>query len=143
MTKPDLGTKHLCPGCGTKFYDLKRTPITCPKCGTVVSIAATKGSGGRAAKAAVVETEATPDVADAKEENVDIVSLEEADAEQIGSSKKSTVVDDDDDDDVDVDVDDVDDIDDDAADDDTFLEDDEDDDAVPDIVVVRETDEDL
>ncbi|AXS39064.1 TIGR02300 family protein [Breoghania sp. L-A4] len=139
MTKPDLGTKHLCPGCGTKFYDLKRTPITCPKCGTVVSLAVAKGSGGRAAKAAAaVEPEATEDLVVAKEENVEIVSLEDADAEQI-SSKKSVI---DDDDDVD-DVEDVDDIDDDAADDDTFLEDDEDDDAVPDIVVVRETDEDL
>ncbi|MFQ5773718.1 MAG: TIGR02300 family protein [Kiloniellaceae bacterium] len=33
MTKPDWGTKRLCQGCGTKFYDFGRAPITCPKCG--------------------------------------------------------------------------------------------------------------
>jgi uncharacterized protein (TIGR02300 family) len=33
MTKPELGAKRLCAYCGTKFYDLHRSPITCPKCG--------------------------------------------------------------------------------------------------------------
>ena len=30
---PDLGQKHTCFKCGAKFYDLKRTPVICPKCG--------------------------------------------------------------------------------------------------------------
>ena len=25
-------------GCGVKFYDLHRNPITCPKCGTVIEV---------------------------------------------------------------------------------------------------------
>jgi hypothetical protein len=29
---PDLGQKHECFRCGTKFYDLKKTPVLCPKC---------------------------------------------------------------------------------------------------------------
>jgi uncharacterized protein (TIGR02300 family) len=29
---PDLGLKHECFRCGTKFYDLKKTPVFCPKC---------------------------------------------------------------------------------------------------------------
>ena len=33
MSKPELGTKRLCGGCGAKFYDLNKDPITCPKCG--------------------------------------------------------------------------------------------------------------
>lgn len=33
MAKPELGTKRLCPNCGTKYYDLGRMPITCPRCG--------------------------------------------------------------------------------------------------------------
>jgi uncharacterized protein (TIGR02300 family) len=37
MTKPDLGTKRLCAHCGAKFYDLHHSPITCPKCGTVLN----------------------------------------------------------------------------------------------------------
>ena len=34
MTKTDLGLKRRCMTCGAKFYDLHRTSITCPKCGT-------------------------------------------------------------------------------------------------------------
>ena len=34
MVKPELGTKRVCVSCGTKFYDLGRTPAVCPKCGT-------------------------------------------------------------------------------------------------------------
>ena len=29
---PELGQKHDCFKCGTKFYDLRKTPVTCPKC---------------------------------------------------------------------------------------------------------------
>lgn len=29
---PDLGLKHNCFRCGTKFYDLRKTPVLCPKC---------------------------------------------------------------------------------------------------------------
>src|SRR6185369_8043024 len=29
---PDLGQKHECFRCGTKFYDLRKTPVLCPKC---------------------------------------------------------------------------------------------------------------
>jgi uncharacterized protein (TIGR02300 family) len=35
VAKPELGTKRLCAGCGAKFYDLNKDPITCPKCSTV------------------------------------------------------------------------------------------------------------
>ncbi|HEY8289099.1 MAG TPA: TIGR02300 family protein [Acetobacteraceae bacterium] len=34
MAKPELGTKRVCVACGTRFYDLTRTPAVCPKCGT-------------------------------------------------------------------------------------------------------------
>jgi uncharacterized protein (TIGR02300 family) len=34
MTKPEMGMKRLCAHCGGRFYDLLRTPIVCPKCGT-------------------------------------------------------------------------------------------------------------
>lgn len=35
MTKPDWGTKRICQSCGARFYDMRRSPIECPKCGTV------------------------------------------------------------------------------------------------------------
>lgn len=33
MAKPEWGIKRTCQGCGTHFYDLRRAPIICPKCG--------------------------------------------------------------------------------------------------------------
>ena len=33
MPAKDLGTKHTCFKCGTRFYDLKRPAPVCPKCG--------------------------------------------------------------------------------------------------------------
>lgn len=29
----DRGIKRKCSSCGASYYDLNRTPITCPKCG--------------------------------------------------------------------------------------------------------------
>lgn len=29
----DLGNKHECLNCGTKFYDLGRSELICPSCG--------------------------------------------------------------------------------------------------------------
>ncbi len=34
MSKPEWGTKRTCQGCGVRFYDLNRSQIVCPKCGT-------------------------------------------------------------------------------------------------------------
>jgi uncharacterized protein (TIGR02300 family) len=33
MPAKDLGVKHTCWKCGTKFYDLKKPNAVCPKCG--------------------------------------------------------------------------------------------------------------
>ena len=43
MARADLGRKHSCASCGSKFYDLGRKPATCPACETVVQ-AAEEGS---------------------------------------------------------------------------------------------------
>jgi len=32
MSKPEWGIKRICPSCSTRFYDMNRQPITCPKC---------------------------------------------------------------------------------------------------------------
>lgn len=83
MAKPDLGTKRVCSGCGAKFYDLNRTPIVCPKCETVfVPVVAAPRTRPDAAKAPVpapVAEAVVPETADAE-----LVSLEDADAEQQG-----------------------------------------------------------
>ena len=35
MAKPEWGIKRICPNCGTRYYDLRRDPPTCPSCGAV------------------------------------------------------------------------------------------------------------
>jgi uncharacterized protein (TIGR02300 family) len=47
MAKPDWGRKYVCLGCQAPFYDLQRTPITCPKCGAVHQPVALLKSDGR------------------------------------------------------------------------------------------------
>ena len=32
MAKAKLGTKRSCTSCGLRYYDLNKTPITCPSC---------------------------------------------------------------------------------------------------------------
>jgi uncharacterized protein (TIGR02300 family) len=32
LADPVLGSKHICPNCQAKFYDLNRRPAQCPKC---------------------------------------------------------------------------------------------------------------
>ena len=41
-TKQDRGTKRTCQNseCGSRFYDLNRTPIACPICGAAYVVAA-------------------------------------------------------------------------------------------------------
>ncbi len=32
-TATELGTKHECPNCSAKYYDMGKSDPTCPKCG--------------------------------------------------------------------------------------------------------------
>ena len=96
VAKPELGTKRLCGSCGAKFYDLSKDPIVCPKCGTVFEIvvpvargraaeaaaAAAAGAAAAAAAAAAKTKEAEVEVPETAD--VELVSLEDADAEATG-----------------------------------------------------------
>lgn len=97
MAKPELGTKRLCGSCGAKFYDLSKNPIVCPKCQTVFEVVAPTPSRGSAAAAAAAASAAAAAAAAAaarapvKEDaelpenaDVEMVSLEDADAEASG-----------------------------------------------------------
>lgn len=100
MAKPQLGAKRQCQSCATKFYDLNREPIVCPKCGTIFQVTLTR---------APARVEAEEDV-ETEKEGVDTVSLDEVEESE---NAAETI-------DVDEDVELVDD-----ADDDTFLEEEE------------------
>ncbi|MCB9992687.1 MAG: TIGR02300 family protein [Hyphomicrobiaceae bacterium] len=120
MAKAERGTKRQCLKCGTKFYDLNADPIVCPSCGAPLVLSQPVAAVERNVSAArandndEVETDEAAVAAGAE-----IISFEDAEAEDVG----------DDDDDVLSDVDDVDDVDDIGGEvDNSFIEDDDDDD---------------
>jgi uncharacterized protein (TIGR02300 family) len=100
VAKPELGAKRQCQSCATKFYDLNKDPIVCPKCGTVFQVAALSRVPARVEE----------DESDLEKESVDTVSLDEVEAEEAAAEV--------------IDVEDEVELDD-AGDDDTFLEEEE------------------
>ena len=72
MAKPELGTKRLCGNCGAKFYDLSKDPIICPKCHTVLELAAVSArsrpdsAAARAAAPVPEEETVVPETAEAE-----------------------------------------------------------------------------
>ena len=118
MAKSDLGTKRVCPTTGKKFYDLNKNPVISPYTGEVVPIAPVAPTRGRAeaARAAPVPTaQAAPEPMEAEE----LVSLEEADAEENTGKVKAVVPESEDD----IEIDET--IEDDDDDDSTFIADEE------------------
>lgn len=64
MPKDEWGVKRLCPHCASRFYDLKRDPMTCPECGhgfTAESLVAGRGRTLVAEKAPVKERDLVVD----------------------------------------------------------------------------------
>lgn len=115
MSRPELGGKHQCQTCGTKFFDLNRDPILCPKCGAVFQALPLARAPARAT-AAAPRDEADPE---ADQAGVELVSLEDAEA----GDKPEAAPDDD------IEVDDA------PADDAAFLEEEEEgDDNVSDLI---------
>jgi len=88
VAKPEWGSKRICPSCGTRYYDLMREPVVCPKCSTPFDPEAFLKSR-RARPAPPVEKELEPvgadeleaDGADIAEEEEEAVPLEEAEEE--------------------------------------------------------------
>ncbi len=128
MAKAQLGTKRVCAECGTKFYDMEKDPIVCPKCNTVFQpVKLTRAE--KAAASAIKPTEEIADLPAAEEDDTVLVSLEDAEAEQTATGAKGKL---------DVDGEDIDDEIEDSADDDddddTFLEEDDEDPDVSELI---------
>jgi uncharacterized protein (TIGR02300 family) len=92
VAKSDLGTKRICPTTGKKFYDLNKSPVISPYTGEVVPIAPvapprmTRGAAAAAAAAPPMAAD-MPEPAEAE----NLVSLEEADAEENTGKVKAAV----------------------------------------------------
>jgi uncharacterized protein (TIGR02300 family) len=81
VAKLEWGTKRICPSCGTRYYDLLRDPVICPKCSTPFDPEAFLRAR-RARPAAPVEKEIEPVLreeidADIEAEEVEAIEDEE------------------------------------------------------------------
>ena len=123
MAKPELGTKRVCPTTGRKFYDLNKDPIVSPYTGQSYPRSVFEPQAKAAAAAVAAKPDEDEDEVETADSAVELVSLDEADAE---ATEKDAVVTSEDDIEVEDDV---------APDDDTFLEEDEEgDDDVADLI---------
>ncbi len=118
MAKSELGTKRVCPDTGRKFYDLNKNPVVSPYTGKIVPIAAparSRPETAPVARAAPVpeEVELAPEATE-----TELVSLEDAEAEQQGKTKPVAAEADVDTEDEDVEMDE-------SMDDATFIEEEE------------------
>jgi uncharacterized protein (TIGR02300 family) len=138
LAKPELGVKRICPITGRKFYDLNKDPVVSPFTGESYPRSAFEpvAKPGRviAEKAAVKKAPVDDETAEEVEEDVDTISLDDADDEAAGGSVKTVVADDDD-----VEVDD--DADDEVEDAGFLVADEDSDDDVTEIIGDREKDE--
>ena len=68
MAKPEWGRKRTCPSCNTKYYDLKKSPIICPSCGsefdTDLLLRSRKGRGFSSKAIVVDNDELSEDISD-------------------------------------------------------------------------------
>ena len=102
MAKPEWGAKRICQSCSAPFYDLRRDPIICPKCGAtfdpeaVLKSRRTRGAEEPAAekpkkKAEVPDVDLEADDEDAVADDEDDEVLE--DASDLGDDDVSDVID--------------------------------------------------
>lgn len=87
MVKPEWGGRHICYKCGARFYDMKKEPVLCPKCGADQVKAPPKMSTGSPARARVravlpeeVDVDDRPDEDFEEIEEIGLEEIEPADA---------------------------------------------------------------
>ncbi len=84
MVKAELGTKRTCPSCAARFYDLLKSPIVCPKCGAnFVPASILPSKGDMPAMAPVPKPRAVEEADDIVSPDVELVSLEDAEAPDV------------------------------------------------------------
>ena len=90
MVNAELGTKRTCPSCATRFYDLLKNPIVCPKCNAnfiAAPILPSKGDYPGAAAPAPKPREKV-EVEEGENADVELISLE--DVEEDGKDDDET-----------------------------------------------------
>ena len=93
MAKPEWGTKRVCQSCGTRFYDMMRTPCVCPKCQSAVETEVVfkprrqSAAEARAAKATPA-AELSPEILEVETEELETLEGEEAEAAPVDADEE-------------------------------------------------------
>lgn len=95
MPAKDLGSKHLCFKCSTKFYDLKKPDPICPKCGADQRESPANRPAeprrGRLSKAAAIVPVPEPEEPAAAESEEEIEDFEEEGGEDVAAAADEDV----------------------------------------------------
>lgn len=95
MANPELGIKRICQACGTRYYDLNKSPIVCPECGATFDPEAILKS--RRGRVVSDDKPVVPKRPKATEDKVaEDSDFEEADDEDIDGADDPLLVDDED-----------------------------------------------
>ena len=82
MAKPEWGTKRICPSCGTRYYDLLREQVVCPRCSTPFDPEAFL-KARRARPQAPIEKEIEPAGAEELDTEIETEEVDEAEEEAV------------------------------------------------------------
>ncbi|MHA1518502.1 MAG: TIGR02300 family protein [Alphaproteobacteria bacterium] len=94
MSNPARGTKRVCPGCGARFYDLGRSPITCPVCQAAYQVSAP--ASPRRAEKAQAEPAPKPEAEEVDPPSMggaEVISLDEAEQAEEAAVEDEEIVD--------------------------------------------------
>jgi uncharacterized protein (TIGR02300 family) len=80
LAKPEWGTKRICPSCGTRYYDLLREAVICPKCSTPYDPEAFLKA--RRSRLAPLDADAETEDVETVEDEEEAVPLAEGDDEE-------------------------------------------------------------
>jgi uncharacterized protein (TIGR02300 family) len=91
VVNAELGTKRTCPSCASRFYDLLKNPIVCPKCGVsfiAAAILPSKGDYPGAMPPPMPKAREKVEVEESENADVELISLE--DVEEDGKDDDET-----------------------------------------------------
>ena len=77
MPEADWGLKHTCQECSAKYYDMGRSPITCPLCGALLVEKPVLARSGP------VPSNEKPPIPKEKEDNLEEETLDHEEGEEI------------------------------------------------------------
>ena len=93
MVKAELGTKRTCPSCAARFYDLMKNPLSCPKCGAQFIAPSVLPSKGDMPAMPPQPKPREIEVDDVEVADVELVSLEDAEAPDVADDETAGIED--------------------------------------------------